>query len=376
MEVTAEAPNKNTPIEFRFVERPGLFKISIVNWLLGLVTLGIYRFWGKTNVRKHVWSSVLVNDEPLEYTGTGGELFRGFLLVFALLFLPFIVLQAGAMIVYGPESILGTLVTVFYFLIFLVFGGYAIYKARGYQLSRTQWRGIRGHQSGSPWTFTFTYLGSYLAALFTAGWSNPAMNLALQEQLIGNMKFGDGAFRFRGPAGPLYKTYAFCWLLSLLCVVGLPLMAFIGFGVSWQSIAEMTSQLDQPGATPPSEIIYAVVAAYFAAIILFSVIIPMIWSLYSAKQISAFATYTKFDGAQFEMKTKARSIIWLVLGNLCIVLLSLGICTPFAQQRTIKFLVDRIKLLGGVDIDRISQSKEILAKRGEGLAEAFDIGAI
>ena len=63
-----------------------LYKIFIVNVLLGLVTLGIYRFWGKTRMRRYLWSHLGYDGDRFEYTGTGGELFRGFLVVAAVLF--------------------------------------------------------------------------------------------------------------------------------------------------------------------------------------------------------------------------------------------------------------------------------------------------
>lgn len=65
-------------IRIDYVPRNGLLKLSIVNFLLGVVTLSVYRFWAKTNVRRHIWSCVHINGEPLEYTGRGMELFKGF----------------------------------------------------------------------------------------------------------------------------------------------------------------------------------------------------------------------------------------------------------------------------------------------------------
>ena len=65
-------------LNFSYVKRPGLLKLTIVNFLLSVITLGFYRFWAKTNVRKHIWSSVHINGEPLEYTGTSMEFSKAF----------------------------------------------------------------------------------------------------------------------------------------------------------------------------------------------------------------------------------------------------------------------------------------------------------
>ena len=55
-----------------------IYKIWIVNVLLSIITLGIYRFWGKTRVRRYLTSSFSLHKDRFEYTGHGGELFWGF----------------------------------------------------------------------------------------------------------------------------------------------------------------------------------------------------------------------------------------------------------------------------------------------------------
>lgn len=57
-----------------------LARIALVNAALTVVTLGFYRFWGRVRVRRALWSATTLFGDRLEYTGTGGELFRGFLL--------------------------------------------------------------------------------------------------------------------------------------------------------------------------------------------------------------------------------------------------------------------------------------------------------
>lgn len=77
------------------------------NLLLSIVTLGLYRFWATTRVRSYLWSRTYLMDEPLEWTGTGKELFVGFLMVLLLIGLPFVLLQFGlqALVLRGQEAI-------------------------------------------------------------------------------------------------------------------------------------------------------------------------------------------------------------------------------------------------------------------------------
>jgi uncharacterized membrane protein YjgN (DUF898 family) len=358
-------------LQFEFITRPGLLKIAIVNFLLGLITLGFYRFWGKTHVRQHIWSSVHINGEPLEYTGTGMELFKGFLVVLGAIIIP--VSLGGAMIaiIAGPESPLIFAYQMLALLILNVFWGYALYKARKFQLSRTNWRGIRGTLVGSAMTYSLTYFGSMLAKSMSLGWATPVMNTVLQEQIISDMRFGDAAFKFRGKAGPLYPTYALCWFLTLLAIIAIPMV--FGATLSGFDFESLDKAMD--GADPTTWV-WWILGGFLAFTLLTSLVIPMLWAIYSAKELRTFADYTRFDGAQFKLDATAGSIIWLAVVNILIVILTLGIGTPFAQRRLVRYVVDRISLQGAIDIDRIAQSQVKMDSRGEGLADAFDVGGI
>ena len=69
--------------------------LSLKNGLLNLVTLTLWRFWGKTEVRRRVWRGVRLNDEAFEYTGRGVELFVGFLLALVVLGAPLLLVVFG-----------------------------------------------------------------------------------------------------------------------------------------------------------------------------------------------------------------------------------------------------------------------------------------
>jgi uncharacterized membrane protein YjgN (DUF898 family) len=365
---TSSAPET---IRFSYVQRPGLLKITLVSFLLTLLTIGFYRFWAKTHVRQHIWSSVHINGEPLEYTGTGMELFKGFLVVFFTILLPIAAITGFSSIYFGPQSPIVYMIQMIVIFGIYVFIGFAIYKARAYQLSRTQWRGIRGALIGSAMTYSLLYFGSLMAKGFSLGWATPVMNTVLQEQITNDMRFGDAAFKFKGRAGPLYPTYALCWLLTIGAVI------FVGilFGASAASSTYLKDLFGSETANPEE---LAGTIAVIAAILflVFLLIIPMLWAVYTAKELRTFAEYTRFDGAPFKLDASAWSVIGLTVINLLILILTLGIGWPYVNRRVVKFIVDRLELEGHVDIDRVAQSKNPLGTRGEGLADAFDVGGL
>ena len=66
-------------------DRTPLFKLAFATSILTLITLGIYRFWAKTRIRKYIWSSASASSDAFEYTGTGLEKFLGFLVAIVIL---------------------------------------------------------------------------------------------------------------------------------------------------------------------------------------------------------------------------------------------------------------------------------------------------
>lgn len=375
---TPHATGRGETLRIDYVPRKGLAGLCIVNVVLGLLTLTIYRFWARTNVRKHIWSCVHINGQPLEYAGRGIELFKGALVAFLIIGLPTILLVTGISIAYGPEhpAIIGVQMLVF--LIVAVLWGAAVFRARRYQLSRTLWRGIRGALEGSAVTYSLTYFGAMLARSLTFGWSTPAMNLNLQEQIIGGMRFGDMPFKFKGRAGPLYPSFAVCWVLTLLVFIGLIVLFSVGaFSLlSEETLKGLGDFFDNPDNASGEAIgmIGVVAATLLAAFLIFTLIYPVVWAFYTAREMAIFAGYTSIDQARIRLHATAGSLIWLAIGNLLIWLLTLGIATPYVHQRLVRYLCDRLEFEGTVDVDRILQSQAPVTSMGEGLADMFDVG--
>lgn len=64
------APTRGERLVFGENLAPGKFVgLSFKNGLLNIVTLTLYRFWAKTEVRRRIWSGVSLNGEAFEYTG-------------------------------------------------------------------------------------------------------------------------------------------------------------------------------------------------------------------------------------------------------------------------------------------------------------------
>jgi uncharacterized membrane protein YjgN (DUF898 family) len=273
----------------------------------------------------------------------------------------------------GPEHPALILVNFGILLFVLVFWGMALYRARRYQLSRTLWRGIRGALVGSSWSYSLLYFGATLLRGITLGWSTPAMNLNLQERMTGDMRIGSMPFRFKGRAGPLYGPYAICWVISL--VVLLVLAGLIGFA-AFAMYGEFFSTERTGPRTDLDLMGIVIIIGVLIGFLLFGIIYSLTWAFYVAREMSIFASYTTLDQARFQLDATGGSLIRLILGNLLLVIFTLGIAMPFAQQRLVRYVCERLSVHGTVNVNAILQSREAMGRTGEGLADAFDVGGI
>ena len=77
--------------------------LSLVYAFLKIVTRGVYYFWAKTEVRKRLLSAILINREPMSYTGRSMELFLGFIIVDLLIFPSMSLAIAGIVLTLRPD---------------------------------------------------------------------------------------------------------------------------------------------------------------------------------------------------------------------------------------------------------------------------------
>jgi uncharacterized membrane protein YjgN (DUF898 family) len=356
------------PLALAWKQQSGLIGLSIVNFILRVLTLGIYHFWGKTEVRRRIWSAVRLNGEPLEYTGTGKELFIGFLVVLLCVFLPLLLAGGALVYVFGPQSRLLPAFQLLAYVVFFFLIGVAIHRALRYRLARTRWRGIRGRLEGSSLRFAWTYFWTALLIPFTLGWIMPWRATKLQSLLNNDMRFGNRPFRFMARSGPLYGRFAVAWMGTIVLVVA------AGVGVALSMYLLGVDPQPAAVAGPPSvdpKAVVAIVPVMVVSYLLFALIIA--W--YQAAVFNHFAAHTSYEGATFRGNLTAWSMIWLVISNLLIVSITFGLLAPAAQARAVRYMVERLSIDGAVPLAEITQRAEDPIRRGEGLAQVFDVDA-
>lgn len=227
-------PSPSVDAQVTFTGERGDFRKLIVRgaWL-ELITVGFYRFWLATDMRRHLWSHTSVGGDSAEYTGRARELLIGFLIALAILVPIYI-----AYFLIGLEAErLQAFASVPLALFLYLFGQFAIYRARRYRLSRTVWRGVRFWMTGSGWAYAWRAFAWGLLVVLTLGIVLPWRDAALERYKMRHSHYGNLQGHFEGTGFEYFKRSWWLWLLawvSLVIPVLIPFVYAAYKGVQWR----------------------------------------------------------------------------------------------------------------------------------------------
>src|SRR6266436_10215539 len=227
------------PLRLRFAgDRGDYWRLMFRGGALQAVTLGIYRFWLFTDMRRFLWASTEVEGETLEYTGTAVELLIGYMMAIGIL-VPVYALLFVASLEFGILSRLSGVVAV---VVLAGFGQYAAYRARRYRLTRTVFRGLRFHQGGSPVRYAVRAMLWWIPIGMTLGLASPWATANLERYKMRNSFYGKLGGSFAGAGGRLFGRTILVWFL----VVG-PLVVALAAAVrtiDWVTVADALEDED------------------------------------------------------------------------------------------------------------------------------------
>jgi uncharacterized membrane protein YjgN (DUF898 family) len=297
-----------------------LFGLTFVNALLTVITLGFYSAWAKNKVREFHWSHTELDGDRFAYHGTGGELFSGYLKATGILLVLGLAVGAAQSAVGGENAAflpMFSIMLAFYIGLFVLVS-LAINSARRYRLSRTSWRGIRFSFTGDGGDFLKLMTRGTLLSIVTLSLYGPHFRNQLRGFFVENVRFGSEPFMYDGHPEPLFREYVKALLLTI-----------------------------------PTIGIY--------------------WFWYAAFKHRHFWNHTAMRGARFQSTVTGEKLIALHVGNLFLVLFTLGLGAPWAIIRMHSFWSRNLTLVGTVDWASIHQRAQQSRVIGEGLADSLDV---
>jgi uncharacterized membrane protein YjgN (DUF898 family) len=407
--------------KIRFLGKEAAYwRLLILGALLLICTLGIYRFWLTTDVRRFLWSNSEISGDHLEYTGTAAELLVGFLIAIAVL-LPINALFFLAALDLG---LIGRLSGVMAFLLLAVLGQFALYRARRYRLSRTIYRGVRFYQTGSGFVFAFYALIWWGLIALTLGLAYPFAQASLERFKMRHSCYGDlpGSFQASGLA--LFLRGFPLWLLTVGPLLG-GLVAAV-YSVDWPALTDavgeggsgLAARVEASNPAYGSAIVFMIGATAWSALAAaalypaFQAMMLRWWSaglrfgevtvtsrlqtgqVYRAYfrfllYVLAFAVgFSVISAVAFgsvdmlkdtPLTAESQEIITVVAVVLGYMILALGYSTVY--QATVKLSLWRLgmesaEISGIAALDRVKAAGRPTSAFGEGLADALNVGGI
>jgi len=315
MEETLQA-STNYKLEFNG-KGNDFFSVIIVNWLLTILTLGIYYPWAKARKLQFLYGETSLNGDSFSFHGTGKEMFKGFvkaLLIITVLYSVFF------LFIYLKTPFLGIAILYLGILAILPF---AIHGSYRYRMSRTSWRGIRFGYRGDRNEFTLSFFKWLFFTIISFGIYGSWMSINMRNYLLGNIRFGDVEFNSEGDGGDYFLLNLKGYFLTVF-TLGI-------YGFWWQKE-------------------------------LFEYYINNLSLNKGKEEIALNSTVT--GGGFFK----------LAIVNILIIIGTLGIGYAWVVTRTMKYIFDNIELEGNIDLNLLTQTEENYKDAtGEDISDFLDM---
>jgi uncharacterized membrane protein YjgN (DUF898 family) len=240
------------------------------------------------------------------------------------------------------------------------------FRALRYRLSRTWWHGIRGGSDDLGWSYGWSYIWKTAVGWLAAGMLVPWSMTSLWNERWSKMSFGQVEFRADAEVGSLIVR----WLLIYLTPFLVLLLMGIAALVAWAIV----------GSEALTELPEAHEAWSIGAILLLFLLYYLAFQIASISYYAAFfrrvGGATAWGDVRFAFTARTADWLKLFLGNIALVVFTLGAGLMFIAYRNWSFAARHLEATGEVHLDALRQSTTSTRGDAEGIADAFDIGAV
>jgi uncharacterized membrane protein YjgN (DUF898 family) len=378
---------ESTPIEFSGTGSE-YFRIWIVNLLLIMVTFGIYYPWAKVRKLKYFYNNTRIDDHALEFHGEPKKMLRGSAIV-GVFFIAFT--HAS------DYSLFAALIAA---LAFVAVAPALFRAAMRFRLANTSWRGMRLRFVAEGYREAYACIALPLAIVLLPGLligllsdGDPTSKAAASNAMgttIGSVylllavalpyffwrikRYQHNHYAW----GPLKTEYR-SQVLETYKVFGMTLLVVLLIATVF--IAVMFGMLpSQVGSTRSwSRNIGVLLALFFPLFILFIVLINILPRAYfTAKMQNLLWSRTGNNHFRFKSELGVGKFIGLQFKNYLLILITLGLYWPFAVIATQRMKLEAISLKTRVALDKLTDAARARENDAAGDMAAdifgFDVG--
>lgn len=338
--------------ELRFEGSGGeYFKIWIVNLALTIVTLGIFSAWAKVRSKRYFYGNTYLADDNFDYHGAPLRILLGRMIALALL------LGYSATLHFVPMMR-------FAWVIFFAFAApWLLNAALRFNARNSSYRNVRFNFDGDYWEAFGVYILWGIFAAFTLFTTYPLARRRRDQYNIDHHTFGGKYFQAEIPGWPMYKIY----LLALLISLGLIMAGSLLFG----GVIAATG-FDAKSFDPKQPLSIAKFILAFGSIYAF--LFVTMTTFVGSRVFNLVLNHTALaDRYRFEATLSSLHMVWLVMSNLVLTLLTLGLFHPWAAVRIAGYRCAHIAITGpAATEDFMSEAVATQGAIGEEVAGFFD----
>ena len=341
--VDAEGPEQRYPVEFT-ASAGEYFRIWIVNLVLTVLTLTLYSAWAKVRKRRYFHGHTRVDGEGFEYRGNPVAILKGRLIAIGV-----------AAAFYATSHFAPTLVWVPAIAIAIA-APWLIVRSLAFNAYSTAYRNIRFRFRGTYPQCLGLLLKCGLILVLTVGLAYPYFKARLTEFMYRNHAYGTTAFEV--PDLSFVRIY--------LKALGLALLGGAALVALGAGFAHFAGKGAEPTALARTVTVVVTLISYVGYLILFCYIRARVWN--------ATWSVVRIGTIRFEPALRARELFWLYLGNILGVVLTLGLATPWAVVRAMRYRTQKMTVIaaGGLAGFVAAESAQVSAA-GEEIGEVFDL---
>ena len=325
------------PVEFT-ASTGEYFRIWIVNLALTVLTLGIYSAWAKVRKKRYFYAHTRIYGETFEYRANPIPILKGRLIALGALAL-----------FYGVGQFAPSFQWVFFVAaIFIV--PWLLVRSMAFNAYNTAYRNIRLHFRGTYGACLKLLLIWGPVAVLTGGLGYPYLKIRLVRFAAENHYYGATRFAIGDITNLFHHIYVKAFGLGFLLVVGAIALGIGSFG---------KAPLDRPD-------LVLTVGGYVGYLLIFAFI--------RARIANATFNNLTLGPVRFECKLGALHLFWLYLVNIIAIIVTLGLATPWAVVRTMRYRAEQMTLLAADGLDGfVAAESAPVSAAGEEVGEMFDV---
>lgn len=363
-----ETRNTNKPFEFTG-NGTEYFKIWIVNILLSIITLGIYSAWATVRNKRYFYGNTCLDGSSFEYHALPMQILKGRIIAMILYIIYVLTAESAPYVALG---ILGLVVLLLPWL---------LWSRAGFNARMSSYRNVHFSFVGSLWNayiYILIYpllviLVSYLvwkyfglaSALVAILVLIPFVHKSYTSYMINNAEYGKSRFSANITTREFYWVYIYIFILLLIGALVMAVPVSFVYGTISDILQGSTFNI------PDGEFIKGIIIIY----LLYIVGSLLIKAIFKSTMRNYVYNNTQFDNvAQLHSKLKARKLFALYLGNLILIVFTLGLATPWVKVRLARYECNSLSM--DVEQNIPNYVNEHLSKQsslGDEIGDAFDV---